>query len=70
MCMGLDGLHSRRIMHRGLEAENIFLTKDFDVRIGDLGAAKDTTYVNDLSSTMIGPPRVVSPQIANRKSYS
>ena len=40
--MGLHHLHSRDILHRDLKTLNIFLTKDFVVKIGDLGEATGT----------------------------
>ena len=38
--MGLDYIHTQKILHRDIKTMNIFLTKDDNVRIGDLGVAK------------------------------
>ena len=41
MCLGIDSFHQKKILHRDLKAENIFLTaKQDEVRIGDFGLAK------------------------------
>ena len=41
MCLGIDSFHSKRILHRDLKAQNVFLTaKQDEVRIGDFGLAK------------------------------
>ena len=40
MCLGVHYLHSKKILHRDLKALNIFLTKDNELKIGDLGVAK------------------------------
>ena len=36
---GLHHLHSQNMLHRDLKTLNIFLTKDFNIKIGDLGSA-------------------------------
>ena len=38
--IGLAAIHNLKILHRDLKALNIFLTKDLDIKIGDLGVAK------------------------------
>ena len=38
--LGLDALHSKRILHRDLKSLNVFLTKNNVAKVGDLGVAK------------------------------
>lgn len=40
MYLGVHYLHSKSILHRDLKSLNIFLDKDYNVKIGDLGVAK------------------------------
>ena len=40
MSIGLYYIHSKKIIHRDIKTLNIFLTKDLDAKIGDLGVAK------------------------------
>ena len=41
LCIGLNSLHRKGILHRDLKTQNIFLTaKQDELRIGDFGLAK------------------------------
>ena len=40
VCLGLQYLHSKNIIHRDLKTLNIFMLKDNIAKIGDLGCAK------------------------------
>ena len=37
ICLGLEYLHSKSIIHKDLKSSNVFLTNDFTVKIGDFG---------------------------------
>jgi NIMA (never in mitosis gene a)-related kinase len=52
-------MHERSILHRDLKTQNIFLTKQEIVKVGDLGIAKilDNNGA-DLATTVIGTPYV------------
>lgn len=40
MALGINALHSLRVMHRDLKSANIFLTDDNIVKVGDLNVSK------------------------------
>ena len=40
MVMGINALHSLRIMHRDLKSANIFLTDENIVKVGDLNVSR------------------------------
>lgn len=40
ICLGLDWLHSKKVMHKNLFHEHIYLTEDGSVKIGSLRNAK------------------------------
>ncbi|MCQ2816342.1 MAG: serine/threonine-protein kinase Nek [archaeon] len=69
ICLGIYMLHSKKILHRDLKSLNIFLTKDFNAKIGDLGVAKNIQKTN-FASTFIGTPYYLSPEICEEKQYN
>jgi len=40
MSIGMNYLHSNKILHRDIKTINMFLGKDDKIKIGDLGVAK------------------------------
>lgn len=40
MCIGLNYLHTHKILHRDIKTINMFLGKEDKIKIGDLGVAK------------------------------
>ena len=69
ICLGLGYIHNQKILHRDLKTLNIFLTKDFNVKIGDLGVAKILTNQN-FAKTFIGTPYYLSPELCEDKPYN
>lgn len=39
-CLGIQYLHTRKILHRDIKSMNLFLTSEGAIKIGDLGVAK------------------------------
>ena len=69
MSIGLYYIHSKKIIHRDIKTLNIFLTKDLDAKIGDLGVAKILENTNH-AMTFIGTPYYVSPEMCRNKPYN
>ena len=68
--IGLYELHKNKILHRDLKPLNIFIIKnDFDIKIGDFGAAK-LLDKNNLAQTIIGTPYYLSPEICEELPYN
>ncbi|CAF1675299.1 unnamed protein product, partial [Adineta ricciae] len=69
ICMALQYIHERNILHRDLKTQNIFLTKNEIVKVGDLGIARVLDSARDLATTVIGTPYYMSPEILLNKPY-
>jgi len=70
MCLGISYIHSKNILHRDLKTQNIFITKDGNVRIGDLGVAKMLSSQTQFASTFVGTPYYLSPEMCEEKPYN
>ena len=68
--LGLHHIHGLKILHRDIKAENIFLDKDGNAKIGDLGVAKVMTHAVDFAKTLVGTPYYLSPELCENKPYN
>ena len=68
ICEGVKYIHDKQIIHRDLKPNNIFLTKDNKIKIGDFGLAKTLTFQNQ-AKTNVGAPAYLSPEILNDQPY-
>ena len=68
--LALDFIHTRKILHRDLKSQNVFLTKDGQIKLGDFGIARVLNRTVDLAQTSIGTPLYMSPECCNNKPYS
>ena len=51
-------VHSRKILHRDLKTQNIFLTRSKDhVKIGDFGISKILSSKKSKADSVVGTPR-------------
>lgn len=69
ICMALQYLHTRNILHRDLKTQNIFLTSTHIIKLGDLGIARVLDSASDLATTVIGTPYYMSPELFRNTPY-
>lgn len=65
----LQYLHGKTIIHRDVKTPNIFLTDDWQTKLGDLGLAKVLERPNAKAVTFCGSPYYMSPEIFSCKPY-
>jgi len=63
-------VHDRKILHRDLKCQNIFLTKNGIIKLGDFGIARVLSSTRENARTMVGTPYYLSPEIIDNKPYS
>ena len=40
ICLALSYIHSRKVLHRDLKPQNVFVSRDGSIRLGDFGIAR------------------------------
>ena len=53
MSIGLNNLHSNKILHRDFKTSNVFLTNNEVVKIGDIGFPKELRNQNNLTNSKV-----------------
>uniref|UniRef100_A0AAY5L7W1 non-specific serine/threonine protein kinase n=1 Tax=Esox lucius TaxID=8010 RepID=A0AAY5L7W1_ESOLU len=71
ICLGLKHIHDRKILHRDIKAQNIFLTKNgMKAKLGDFGIARMLNNTMELARTCVGTPYYLSPEICENRPYN
>lgn len=70
--MAVDHVHSRKMMHRDIKTQNIFLMPTGIVKLGDFGLSKqyEESVSADVGTSFCGTPFYLAPEIWQRKRYS
>lgn len=67
MVVGLQALHSHKIVHRDIKCANVFLTKEGVAKMGDLNVSKIAKM--GVLQTQTGTPYYASPEVWQDKPY-
>lgn len=70
VCLGIKHIHDRKVIHRDLKGQNIFLTKQGICQIGDFGVSKVLAQTMAKAKTVIGTPYYISPEIVKAEPYT
>ena len=70
VCLGLKHLHDRKILHRDIKAQNVFMTKAGILKLGDLGMCTLLSNTVARAKTFVGTPYYIAPEIIKGKRYS
>ncbi|XP_040122942.1 serine/threonine-protein kinase Nek3 isoform X5 [Oryx dammah] len=70
MCLGVNHIHKKRVLHRDIKSKNVFLTQDGKVKLGDFGSARLLSSPMAFACTYVGTPYYVPPEIWENMPYN
>ena len=70
MAFAIQAIHNKLVLHRDIKPQNVFLTADKSVKIGDLGIARELNRASEMAKTMTGTISYMSPEVLDAKPYS
>lgn len=69
-CFAMKHVHERKVLHRDLKTQNIFLMATGQIKLGDFGIARVLDATKDYAKTMVGTPYYLSPEIIEDRPYN
>lgn len=70
LCLALDYIHGRKVLHRDLKTQNVFLTGNNTVKLGDFGISRVLENTNGAAMTVVGTPYYMSPEVCQNQPYT
>ncbi|KAL4506467.1 hypothetical protein ABPG72_000038 [Tetrahymena utriculariae] len=70
LCSAVRFIHNKKIIHRDIKNNNIFLDSNDNILLGDFGISKKLQNPKDKASTIIGTPYFMAPEICNQQPYT
>ena len=71
ICFALKEIHKKKLIHRDLTPENIFINENNNnIKIGDFGISKRLDSNNNYAKTMAGKFQYLAPEIIKGKKYT
>ena len=67
--IAIQYIHKHKIIHRDIKPQNIFLTKEGVVKIGDFGISKSLDSTSALAKTCVGTPCYLAPEVWGGRAY-
>ncbi|KAI9836412.1 MAG: Serine/threonine kinase [Sarea resinae] len=69
VCLALKYFHENGVIYRDLKLDNILLSLDGHIKIGDYGLCKEEMWYGNTTSTFCGTPEFMAPEILLDKKY-
>lgn len=69
LCSAVAYLHDNNIIHRDIKTLNVFLTKNQQLKLGDLGVSKIVQRAGAMNATKVGTPLYLAPELVKALPY-
>ncbi|CAM4275538.1 unnamed protein product [Leuciscus chuanchicus] len=66
ICLALQHLHEKNILHRDIKPQNVFLTEDGYISLGDFGNSKALERADEYANSLVGAKPYISPEVYQR----
>jgi len=63
MTLAVACIHEKKIVHRDIKPQNVFLTRVGVAKLGDFGVSRALEDTQDMCQTVIGTPYYLSPEV-------
>ncbi|XP_026566232.1 serine/threonine-protein kinase Nek3 isoform X2 [Pseudonaja textilis] len=70
MCLGVNYIHEKHILHRDIKSKNVFLTQNGKIKLGDFGSAVLLKSPMAYVCSYVGTPYYVPPEIWENMPYN
>lgn len=70
LCQAIKYIHLKKILHRDIKTQNVFLDENKTIKLGDFGISKALDNTTDFAQTSIGTPYFLPPEIWRGEKYN
>ncbi|XP_056318628.1 serine/threonine-protein kinase Nek4-like [Danio aesculapii] len=70
ICLALQYIHEKKVLHRDIKPQNLFLTEEGYINIGDFGCSKVLERAEAYAQSVVGADLYVSPEVYEKKYNS
>ncbi|XP_073763973.1 uncharacterized protein isoform X2 [Danio rerio] len=70
ICLALQYIHEKKVLHRDIKPQNLFLTEEGYINIGDFGCSKVLDRAEAYAQSVVGADLYVSPEVYEKKYNS
>ncbi|XDV19362.1 hypothetical protein PO909_024846 [Leuciscus waleckii] len=67
ICLALQYLYEKNIIHRDIKPQNVFLTEDGYINLGDFGCSKALDRADDYAKSVVDANLYISPEVYQEK---